>query len=229
MSDVNKNAGKPDNDKKKEIKTYTQRDPKEFNKFRSFFQWLTCSVVYASYYKIACGLKVYGRENVPKDKFFIVASNHMSAIDPFLLVDAVQRPVAYMAKKELFYKPVARFFLDLLGAFAVNREKLGVSTIKTALGIKKTNWVLGLFPQGTRETDGNMDNITRGFAGLAKTLKCDILPKEITRELKEDRKPFESKITIRIGKPIHYNDDTREMVKVWSDKIIRLSQGESDV
>ena len=229
MSDVNKNAGKPDNDKKKEIKTYTQRDPKEFNKFRSFFQWLTCSVVYASYYKIACGLKVYGRENVPKDKFFIVASNHMSAIDPFLLVDAVQRPVAYMAKKELFYKPVARFFLDLLGAFAVNREKLGVSTIKTALGIKKTNWVLGLFPQGKRETDGNMDNITRGFAGLAKTLKCDILPVAITGALKEDRKPFESKITIRIGKPIHYNDDTREMVKVWSDKIIRLSQGESDV
>ena len=229
MSDVNKNAGKPDNDKKKEIKTYTQRDPKEFNKFRSFFQWLTCSVVYASYYKIACGLKVYGRENVPKDKFFIVASNHMSAIYPLLLVDAVQRPVAYMAKKELFYKRVARFFLDLLGAFAVNREKLGVSTITTALGIKKTNWVLGLFPQGTRETDGNMDNITRGFAGLAKTLKCDILPVAITGALKEDRKPFESKITIRIGKPIHYNDDTREMVKVWSDKIIRLSQGESDV
>ena len=137
--------------------------------------------------------------------------------------------IAYMAKKELFEKPVSRFFLDLLGAFAVNREKLGVSTIKTALGIKKTNWVLGLFPQGTRETDGNMDNITRGFAGISKTLKCDILPVAITGALKKDRKPFESKITIRIGKPIPYNDDTKEMVKVWSDKIIRLSQGEADV
>lgn len=211
-----------------EITSYTHRDPKEFNGFRAFFQWLTSSVVYEGYYKVACGLKIYGRENVPKDKFFIVASNHMSAIDPFLVIAAIKRPVAYMAKKELFEKPVARFFLDLLGAFAVNREKLGVSTIKTALGIKKTNWVLGLFPQGTRETDGNMDNISRGFAGMAKTLKCDILPVSITGALKKDRKPFGSKIEIRIGKPIPYNDDTKEMIKVWSDKIIKLSKGEMD-
>lgn len=216
-------------EKKEEIRSYTHREPKEFNKFRAFFQWLTCSVVYGGYYKVACGLKIYGRENVPKKGFFIVASNHMSAIDPFLVVAAIKRPIAYMAKKELFEKPIARFFLDLLGAFAVNREKLGVSTIKTALGIKKTDWVLGLFPQGTRETDGNMDNIARGFAGIAKTLKCDIIPVAITGALKKDRKPFESKIVIRIGKPIHYNDDTREMIKIWSDKIIKLSQGEADV
>ncbi len=218
-------------EKNTEITKYTHREPKEFNKFRAFFQWLTCSVVYGGYYKVACGLKIYGRENVPKDKFFIVASNHMSAIDPFLVIAAVKRPIAYMAKKELFEKPIARFFLDLLGAFAVNREKLGVSTIKTALGIKKTDWVLGLFPQGTREVDGNMDNIARGFAGIAKTMKCDILPVSITGALKKDRKPFgsNSKIIIRIGKPIPYNDDTREMVKIWSDKIIRLSQGEVDV
>lgn len=215
--------------RKKEKKSYTLREPKVYNKFRAIFLWLTCTCVYALYYKIACGLKIYGRENVPKDKFFIVASNHTSAIDPFLMVDAVGRPIAYMAKKELFEKPIARFFLDLLGAFAVNREKLGVSTIKTALGIKKTNWVLGLFPQGTRETDGNMNNIARGFAGLAKTLKCDILPVAISGALKDERKPFESKIEIRIGKPIPYNDDTKEMVQIWSDKIVRLLQGESDV
>lgn len=212
----------------KAVTSYTHREPKEFNRFRAFFQWLTCSVVYGGYYKVACGLKIYGRENIPKDKFFIVASNHMSAIDPFLIIAAIKRPVAYMAKKELFEKPIARFFLDILGAFAVNREKLGVSTIKTALGIKKTNWVLGLFPQGTREVDWNMDNIARGFAGMAKTLKCDILPVSITGALKKERKPFESKIEIRIGKPIPYNDDTKEMIKIWSDKIIRLSKGEMD-
>lgn len=213
----------------KKVKSYTNRAPKEYNKLRAFFQWLTCSVVYGGYYRVACGLKIYGRENVPKKGFFIVASNHMSAIDPFLVIAAIKRPVAYMAKKELFEKPIARFFLNLLGAFAVNREKLSVSTIKTAIGIKKTDWVLGLFPQGTRETDGNMENISRGFAGLAKTLKCDILPVSISGALKKDRKPFESNIVIRIGKPIHYNDDTKEMIKIWSDKIIKLSQGETDV
>lgn len=202
----------------------SRREPKEYNLFRRIFQWLTCTCVYAFYYKITSGLKIYGRQNVPKDKFFIMAANHMSAIDPFLLADAVGRPVAYMAKKELFEGFFGRFFLNLLGAFSVNREKLSVSTIKTAIGIKKTNWVLGLFPQGTREQDGNMDNISRGFAGLAKTLKCDILPVAITGALKEERRPFESKITIRIGKPIPYSDDTAKMTQIWTEKIVELTQ-----
>ena len=78
--------------------SYTKRDPKEYNKARGFFQWLTCRVVYGTYYRVACGLKITGRENVPQDKFFIVASNHVSAIDTFLIVDATGRPVSFKAK-----------------------------------------------------------------------------------------------------------------------------------
>ena len=77
----------------------TKRDPKEYNFLRGIFQWLTCRVVYGTYYRIACGMKITGRENVPKDRFFIVASNHVSAIDPFLVIDAIGRHVAYMAKQ----------------------------------------------------------------------------------------------------------------------------------
>ena len=205
---------------------YSKREPKEYNFARGLFQWITCRVVYGTYYRIACGMKIKGRENVPKDRFFIVASNHVSAIDPFLIVDAIGRNVAYMAKRELFETPVAKFFLDLLGAFSVNREKLSVSTIKTAMGIKKTKWVLGLFPQGTREIDGNLDNISRGFAGLAKTLKCDILPVGIVGAIKKERKPFESHIKINIGKPIPYREDTHEMINIWKEKINELTAGE---
>ena len=107
-------------------RNYSQRKPSEYNFFRKIFTMITCSFVYALYYKIVCNLKIEGRENVPKKGFFIVASNHVSAVDPFLMVDAVQRPIAYMAKKELFETKSGRFFLNLLGAFAVNREKLEV-------------------------------------------------------------------------------------------------------
>ena len=156
----------------------------------------------------------------------IFAGNHVSYLDPPLLTLAVGKNVAYMAKQELFEKPIARFFLHNLGAFAVNREKLGVSTIKTAIGIKKTNWVLGLFPQGTREINGNMDNVSRGFAGLAKTLKCDILPVGIVGAIKQERKPFESHIKINIGEPIPYSEDTHEMINIWKQKITELTSGE---
>ncbi len=204
---------------------YQKRSPKEYNKFRGILQWITCTLVYGTYFRIAYNLKIEGRENLPKKGFYIVASNHTSAIDPFLIIYAVKRHLAYMAKVELFDNPYARPFLNLLGAFAVDRSKLSVSTIKTVLGLKQTDWCLGIFPQGTRETDGNMDNINKGFASFAKTLKCDILPVAITGMTKDQRKIFRSKMKVKIGKPIPYNDNIEEMISVWSKTIVELSEG----
>ncbi len=206
-------------------KNYQKRSSKEYNIFRGIFQWITCTIVYATYYKLVYNLKIEGRQNVPKKGFFIAASNHVSAIDPFLVIHALQRNIAYMAKVELFQNKAARFFLDLLGAFAVDRAKLSVSTIKTVIGLKQTNWVLGIFPQGTRDKDGHMETINKGFASFAKTLKCDILPVAITGMTKDERKVFRGKMKIKIGKPIPYNDNVDEMMKLWSEKIAELSEG----
>ena len=71
-----------------------------------------------------------------------------------------------------------------------------------------------------------MDNISRGFAGLAKTLKCDILPVGIVGAIKKDRKPFESHIQINIGEPIPYMEDTYEMINIWKEKMAQLTAGE---
>ena len=203
-------------------RNYAQRKPSEYNLFRRIFIWLTCNCVYGFYYRIVSHLRVEGRENVPKKGFYIVASNHISAVDPFLIVHAVGRPIAYMAKKELFDKKISSFFLDFLGAFAVNREKLEVSTFKTAVAIKNTDWLLGLFPQGTRERDGNMDNVSRGFAALAKATKSDIIPVAISGATRDERRPFHGNIKIRIGKPIPYMDDTHEMIRIWINKLSEL-------
>ena len=207
------------------IKDYQKRSPKEYNLFRGVFQWITCNLVYGLYYRIAFGLRVEGQENVPKKGMLIIASNHVSAIDPFLVIHAVQRNAAYMAKIELFEKKIMRLFLDILGAFAVDRTKLSVSTIKTVKGLKDTNWCLGIFPQGTRERDGNMDNINKGFATFARMLKCDILPVAITGVTKSERKLFKSHMKITIGKPIPYMENTEEMVEIWSKTIAELSGG----
>ncbi len=206
-------------------RNYQKRSAKEYNIFRGIFQWITCTLVYATYYKLVFNLKVEGRENVPKKGFFIVASNHVSAIDPFLIIHAVQRHIAYMAKVELFKNKVARFFLNVLGAFAVDRAKLSVSTIKTVISLKQTNWVLGIFPQGTRDKEGSLDNINKGFASFAKTLKCDILPVAITGMSKDQRKAFRGKMKIKIGKPIPYNDNIEEMMALWSKTVAELSEG----
>lgn len=207
-------------------RNYSKRETKEFNLIRAFLQWFICTLGYANIYKICCGYKVFGRENLPKNEFYIVASNHISAVDPFLMCDAITKPVAFMAKKELFETFWSALYMDALGAFAVDREKLQVSTIKTALGIKKTDWVLGLFPQGTREISGSLENINRGFAGLAKTLKCPIVPVGIVGASHKERHTKGQRLIFNIGKPIPCNDNTEEMVEIWSEKIQELTDPE---
>lgn len=202
---------------------YSLRTPEFYNRWRKMFLFLVTHVFYMIRFKLVYRLEVQGKENIPKDNGYIIAANHLSTLDPPLVCGIMNRGVAYMAKKELFENPFLRWWLDWLGAFAVDREKLGVSTIKTVMTIKKTGWVLGIFPQGTRQEPGEISNITKGFASLAKSTKCGILPVGITGTQEVKRFPFTGKIVVKIGKLIPYSDDISGMVDEWGNAIQELT------
>ena len=202
---------------------YSYREPEFYNVWRRMFLFLISHVFYMIRFKLVYRLEVYGKENIPKDNKFIIASNHLSTLDPPLICGVMNRGVAYMAKKELFENPFMRWWLNWLGAFAVDREKLGVSTIKTVMGIKKTDWVLGIFPQGTRQLNGKIENITKGFASLAKSTKCGILPIGIIGTEEVKRLPFSGKIIVRIGELIPCSDNVDEMVDKWGKSVEELT------
>lgn len=202
---------------------YSLRTPEFYNRWRKLFLFLVTHIFYMIRFKLVYRLEVQGRENIPDDNSYIIAANHLSTLDPPLVCSIMKRGVAYMAKKELFENPFMRWWLDWLGAFAVDREKLGVSTIKTVMTIKKTGWVLGIFPQGTRQEPGEISNITKGFASLAKSTKCGILPVGITDTQEVKRFPFTGKIVVKIGKLIPYSDDVAGMVDEWGKAIEELT------
>ncbi len=209
--------------KEKEKKSYTKRTNEQFNNWRRLFQILVCKVFYMIRFKLVYRLEVHGMENVPEDNAYIVCPNHLSTLDPPLMVGIFKRSVSFMAKKELFDIKFLRWWIDWLGAFAVNRESLGPSTIKTVMEIKKSDWVFGIFPQGTRGVPGEIRGVTRGFAGLAKITKCAILPVGITGTDQVKRIPFTGKIVVNIGKPIPYSDDVDGMVDAWIKSIQDLT------
>lgn len=95
------------------------------------------------------GFRVYGEENVPRTGAVIVAANHWRFFDPVFVCIAVPRRVQWMAKKELFRRPLVPVF-RLLGAFPVDREGGGRAAIRTALSYLKEGWAIGIFPEGTR-------------------------------------------------------------------------------
>ncbi len=205
------------------MSTFSKRDTKVFNKARAMFQWLTCNVFFGAYIKLMYKYKVEGKENIPEEDKFIVAANHISGRDPFLLPFALDIPIAFMAKEELFEKFFSRLLLDFCGAFAVRRDKVEVSTIKTALNIKNTKWVLGLFPQGTRDTSDRVEKITKGFASFAKATKTGILPVAIIGANEKPKWFGSNKLTIKIGKMIPYSDDIDDMMHQWCDVISELT------
>ena len=207
------------NNKKKQ----DRREQKFFNKWRQIFQYIVTHIFYMIRLKLVYRLEVHGLENVPEGNDYIVAPNHLSTLDPPMVASVLPRPVAYMAKKELFNNPFMRWWLNWLGSFAVDRENLSVSTIRTVLTIKKTNWVFGIFPQGTRQEPGAISNITKGFASLAKTTKCGILPVGIVGAHEVKRLPFSGKIVIKFGEIIPYSDNVDEMVQKWIDAIQELT------
>lgn len=202
---------------------YSYRDAKFFNKWRRFFLFLVTHIFYMIRFKLVYRLEVHGKENIPKDNNFLIAANHLSTLDPPLICAVMDRGVACMAKKELFKNPFMIWWLDWLGAFAVDREHVSVSTLKTVKAIKNTNWVLGIFPQGTRQLDGEIKNITKGFANIAKINKCGILPIGITGTEVARRIPFSGKIIVNIGELIPYSDNIDEMVEKWGSAIQKLS------
>ena len=209
----------------KEKINYSKRDVSDFNQtkidFQKFARWLSVKTFCGFFYKI----EYKGRENIPKDKRFIVAPNHISYYDPFIMGEAVDRPIAFMGKKELFeVSPYLSKLLDKMACFAVNREKLEVSTIKTALNIYKTKeWLLGIFPQGGIRRNHKIENINRGFAVLAKQMKTDILPVGITGCEKYNWIPFCGKITINIGEIVSYNQEYDEIIDEWGQKVADLT------
>lgn len=221
---LTKEKTEKEKEKLEEVKKYMTRTVKDYNMFRHVFQWLVTKFLYGMLFKFVYRLEVYGKENIPKTSDYVVVGNHMSTLDPPLIASILPHPVAYMAKQELFTHPSLKIMLDWLGVFAVNRDKVGVSTIKTAISIKNTKrWVLGLFPQGTREKGNEIHKITKGFVGLAKATKCNILPVGIIGTDKPKKVPFTGKIIVKIGPIIEYSDDSEEMFEKWVKAIQELT------
>ena len=204
-------------------KSHTMRKASDYNVWRTLFQFIICRIFYMIRLKLVYRIKVEGLENIPKDNEYIVCANHLSTLDPPMLAAIFPRRISFMAKKELFDIPFICWWIDWLGTFSVNRESLDPSTIKTVMEIKKSKWVFGIFPQGTRGVPGIIKGVTKGFAGLARITKCAVLPVGITGTQEARHIPFTGRIVVKIGKPIPYDKDPQVVVDKWVEQIQELT------
>ncbi len=123
-------------------------------------------------------VKIVGQRNIPKKGGCILASNHISYLDPPLVGLMAKREVYYLAKEGLF-KEVDKLFTYLITAFnavPLTREGADLKAIKTILGILKRGEVVVIFPEGTRSKTGKLLPAKPGIGFIARMAKVPIIP-----------------------------------------------------
>ena len=180
------------------------------------FARLVCGVVLKSVWR----MRVLGADGVPASGPLIVACNHMSYLDPPALGVAMPRPVEYMAKQELFRIPVLGPVITGLHAFPVDRSRGDAAAIKKAVGVLRTGAALGIFPEGTRNTDGTVIPQS-GVALLHYLSGAPILPAYIDGSGQARRL---ARISVVLGEPVSFTTGkkaTREEMANWTTEIMQ--------
>ena len=117
-----------------------------------------------------------GISNLPKTGGVVVVSNHGSHLDPPILGHALGRPVAFMAKSELFKVPILSFIISACGAYPVKRGAGDREAIRNASNRLSEGWATGVFLDGTRQENGRVNDPKAGAALLAARTGSPILP-----------------------------------------------------
>ena len=171
-------------------------------------------------------VRIEGIENVPKNSACIVCGNHVHALDAPALLAVTNRKIRFMAKEELWKSVGFRFMAFVFYVFPVKRGKNDTDAIKTSIKLLKSNQILGMYPEGTRNGLAKGEKVKDGAAFFALRTGAKIVPVGISGKTG----PF-SKAIIRYGKPLDYSNydknDEEALDKITEDlmeKILELTK-----
>lgn len=145
--------------------------------------------------RICCSFEVHGAKERDFTGPLLIASNHQTNWDPFIIHAAIRSRMAFMAKEELFEIPILGWIMHHEKAIPVRRGAADRQAIRAALDALKAGRILGIFPEGTRSKDGILKKFQPGMAMLATKSESPVLPVWIHWSKK-------GKASVWIGTPI---------------------------
>jgi len=145
-------------------------------------------------------------ERIPETTGGLILSNHQSYLDPLLVGLPLCRPVSYIARENLFRIPLLGTILRKIYVMPINRDTAGTESVREAVRRMKAGFLVGVFPEGTRSSDGELGDIKPGFVALARRAKQPIYPVGIAGAYRAMPKGglsiYPKKIRVVYGEPI---------------------------
>jgi 1-acyl-sn-glycerol-3-phosphate acyltransferase len=179
--------------------------------------------------------KCNGIENIPKKGGLILAANHASYLDHFVvgchIVSKLNRHARFLAKKEHFDTLFQNLWHRYLRAIPIDRQAGGKEGLRKAISeLQNGDWIM-IYPEGTRTLTGKMQRAKTGIARLALAAKVPVVPMGITNSFeiwpKWEKRPKKVKrADLNIGKPLYFDEyygqeDDRKVLRQVTTKIMK--------
>ena len=175
--------------------------------------------------KIFFPITVYGSKHIPASGNVIIASNHVSNLDPIILGLAYKRHTSYLAKDSLFRNKIFGFvLLKVSSAFPIKRNTGDIGALREALKRLSRGDSLVMFPEGTRKSALGEKQPQQGIGFLAVKSGVPVIPAYILGSDKVmppgAKHLARAAVTVIFGKPLafarqneHYEEITSQIMQ----------------
>jgi len=167
--------------------------------------------------------RFYNAERVPLTGPLILAANHESYIDPFLVGSGFKRSIHYLAREDLFAVPVLHWLLPRLQTVPVDREGGGARGLKVILDRLLAGGGIILFPEGTRTRDGKLQRPRLGIALTVIKSNAPVFPVRVFTYRafgRHMRFPVPRRVAVKYGAPMTF-DHLRAEAKTCSKQRLK--------
>ncbi len=171
-----------------------------------------------------------GDENISAPGPMLLVCNHASNLDPPFVGTTARRQMHFLAKEELFQVPLFGPFIRRINAHPINRGGVDRRALRECQDILAGGEVLVVFPEGTRTTDGRLQEAKPGAAMIAAQAQVPIVPVYIEGSFEALPRgvsfPRPRKVRVHYGKPFSAadamkGDSKRERYEALSAEMMR--------